>query len=348
MTYEPGTTHLKCPYCGAEVLIERPETVVEEMDYIQHLARMEAQSEVEAAPQHRCSGCGAQISFPPDVTADRCPYCTSPIVLDQKQSKKAIKPRYLLPFKAAAKEINTLFAGWVRSLWLAPGDLKRLAKTGKGVTGIYVPYWTYDAQTSAEYTGLRGDTYMEPEEVMTVQDGKRVIQTLMVPKIRWTPASGFVNVSFDDVLVMASKSLSPAYAQMLEPWDLQNLTEYDEGYLRGFLAESYQVGPREGFEKARARMHDEIMVAIAADIGGDSQQIHSVKTAYDDISFKHLLLPVWISAYKYRGTLYRFLVNARTREIQGERPWSTIKIVLAVIGAAFALFCLSYFWGDVH
>ena len=347
MTYEPATEHLKCPNCGTTVPIERPETVVEELDFKQYLNKIEIESEVEEAPRHRCSGCGALLSFPPNVTADNCPYCTSPIVLDQGQSKKAIRPRYLLPFNAAAKEINALFAKWIRGLWFAPGDLKRLAKTGKGITGIYVPYWTYDARADSEYTGLRGDTYMEAQQVITVQDGKRVLQTVMVPKIRWTPASGFVSVSFDDVLVMASKSLPPEYAQMLEPWDLENLTEYDEGYLTGFLAESYQIGIREAFDMARGRMHDEIMAAVAGDIGGDAQQIHSLKTAYDDITFKHLLLPVWISAYKYRGKLYRFLVNARTREIQGERPWSTIKIALAVLGAAFVALCFGYLWGQV-
>ena len=348
LTYEPGTTHLKCPHCKTEVPIEQSETVVEELDFGSHLDQMLAESEVEETPHHLCSGCGAQIHFPPNVTAERCPYCTGPIVLDQAQSRKAIKPRYLLPFKTAAQEINALFKGWIKSLWFAPSDLKRLARTGKGVTGIYVPYWTYDAHTTTEYRGLRGDTYMEPERYVTMQDGREVIESRMVPKIRWTPANGLVNVSFDDVLVMASKSLPPAYARMLEPWDLENLVEYDERYLSGFLAESYQVGPRQGFDNARARMQDEIMVAVSADIGGDAQQIQSVKTAYDAITFKHLLMPVWISAYKYRGKLYRFLVNARTREIQGERPWSTIKIVLAVLGAIFAMFCLSYFWGEVH
>lgn len=348
VTYEPATAHLKCPYCGTEVPIERSETVVEEWDFIQHLEKIESESEVEEAPRHRCSGCGAQISFPPDVTADVCPYCTSPIVPDRKQSRTAIRPRYLLPFNAAAKDINALFAEWIGSLWFAPGDLKRLAKTGEGIKGIYVPYWTYDARTDSEYTGLRGDTYMEAEEVVTVQDGKRVIQTVMVPKIRWTPVGGNVRVNFDDVLVMASRSLPPEHAQMLEPWDLENLTEYDIRYLTGFLAESYQVDLREGFEKARARMNDEIMAAVAGDIGGDAQQVHSLKSAYDDITFKHLLLPVWISAYKYRGTLYRFLVNARTREIQGDRPWSTIKIVLTALGATLVALCISYLLSGVQ
>ena len=56
-----------------------------------------------------------------------------------------------------------------------------------------------------------------------------------------------------------------------------------------------------------------------------------------DVTFKHILLPVWLVAYRFRGRTYRFVVNARTGRVQGERPWSAWKIALAVIlGAAFA------------
>jgi hypothetical protein len=40
---------------------------------------------------------------------------------------------------------------------------------------------------------------------------------------------------------------------------------------------------------------------------------------------------VWITAYRFRQTVYRVLVNARTGEVQGERPWSWIKITLFVL-----------------
>ena len=66
--------------------------------------------------------------------------------------------------------------------------------------------------------------------------------------------------------------------------------------------------------------------SIKRDIGGDVQQIHSIHTDYQDITFKHILLPLWISAYKYNDKTYRFTVNARTGEVQGERPYSGWKI----------------------
>ena len=50
-----------------------------------------------------------------------------------------------------------------------------------------------------------------------------------------------------------------------------------------------------------------------------------------DITFKHILLPVWLAAYKYRGKTYRFVVNGRTGKVKGERPWSAWKIAFAVV-----------------
>ena len=71
--------------------------------------------------------------------------------------------------------------------------------------------------------------------------------------------------------------------------------------------------------------------AIRSDIGGDEQRIRSQRSSYFDITFKHILLPIWISAYRFGDKPYRFVVNARTGEVQGERPWSVVKIVVAVL-----------------
>jgi len=91
-------------------------------------------------------------------------------------------------------------------------------------------------------------------------------------------------------------------------------------------------------------MDKTIRQLILKDIGGDEQRIHSTNTSYADITFKHLLLPIWISAYNFNNKVYRFLVNARTGEVQGERPWSWIKItlfvlmILAIVGGAIWFF----------
>ena len=70
---------------------------------------------------------------------------------------------------------------------------------------------------------------------------------------------------------------------------------------------------------------------IRFDIGGDRQKIHQVDTSVRGVTFKHILLPVWLAAYKYRGQTYRFVVNGQTGKVQGERPYSAIKIAFAVL-----------------
>jgi hypothetical protein len=139
--------------------------------------------------------------------------------------------------------------------------------------------------------------------------------------------------NFDDVLVLASRSLPAHHTEALEPWDLKNLEPYKDEYLSGFRAESYRVGLEPGFDRAKEIMAGVIDGDVRRDIGGDEQRVHSIRTQYNDVTFKHILLPIWISAYRWKEKVYRFVVNGRTGEVQGERPWSVVKILLAVLAA---------------
>lgn len=149
--------------------------------------------------------------------------------------------------------------------------------------------------------------------------------------IRWSTAAGCVTLDFDDVLVPASHSLPEKQTTTLEPWDLQNLVPFDEGFLAGFRTEAYQVTLTQGFDQARDAMQEPIAQAARRDIGGDEQRLQSLDTHYSGITFKHVLLPIWISAFRYKGTIFRFLINGRTGEVQGERPYSAVKILLLVL-----------------
>jgi len=140
-----------------------------------------------------------------------------------------------------------------------------------------------------------------------------------------------VQVAFDDILVCGSQSLPEALINKLEPWDLPELRPFDAGYLSGFVAERYKLGLEDGFKVAEIRMHPEIRAAIESDIGGDTQRIHDMQVHHADVRFKHLLLPLWISSFRYKEKTYRFVVNARSGEVAGERPWSVVKIAGAVI-----------------
>jgi DNA-directed RNA polymerase subunit RPC12/RpoP len=328
--FNPDAGAMKCPYCGFEKTIPQSEEEIRELDFLAYLDQAEAASETVENVTIKCPACTAESTFDPNVTSDVCPFCGTNIVVT-KASKKAIKPKSLLPFKITREQAFNAFKKWTRRLWFAPNRLKKQARTTEDINGMYIPYWTYDCHTTSFYRGERGEDYWDTETYSTTENGKTVTKTRRVRKTRWYPARGCVWNAFDDILILASRSLPKKYADRLEPWDLESLEPYGDAYLSGFRAESYRVTLREGFEEARTVMDSTIRSSVRRDIGGDHQRIHSIRTQYDDITFKHILLPVWISAYRFREKVYRFLVNARTGEVQGERPWSWVKIALAVL-----------------
>ena len=339
LAFAPGTDSLKCPYCGTVNEIPRSLATVAEHDFVAQLAEMERQADTVEQITVHCNNCGAETTLKPNVTADRCPFCGGGIVA-QGKSTRQIKPQALLPFHVTQQQAAQAFREWIGSLWFAPSELARRAEAAQ-IAGVYIPAWTYDTDTRSDYTGQRGDDYWDTETYTSFENGQHVTRTRQVRKTRWWPASGTVANNFDDVLVLASRSLPQSCAEALEPWDLPNLTPYQDEFLSGFVGESYQIGLPEGFEVAKGFMQPQIEESVRQDIGGDHQTISSLDTRYFDITFKHVLLPVWLAAYQYRDKTYRFVVNGRTGQVQGERPWSWIKIagvVVAVIVAGVAIY----------
>ncbi|MDZ4136376.1 MAG: primosomal protein N' (replication factor Y) - superfamily II helicase, partial [Paracoccaceae bacterium] len=216
----------------------------------------------------------------------------------------------------------------------APGGLVEYARKGRALNGIYVPFWTFDAATRSRYSGKRGTYYYETRTVTVRVNGKSEHRQEQVRKTRWQSVAGWVSRAFDDVLVLASQSLPRRYTEALQPWDLGALQPYRPDYLAGFNAEGYSVPLAEGQARARQIMSEVIVQDARRDIGGDEQMVDRVNTDWSEETFKHILLPVWMAAYKYNGKTYRFVVNGQTGRVQGERPYSAWKIAFAVIVVA--------------
>lgn len=331
LKYKPGTTSLVCDHCGTHNEIPEIEVEIEELDFNQHLAKESEAENTYTENFVKCDSCGATSSLEPHITSADCPYCSTPLIIEQSQEESIIQPKAILPFHLQQEEAKARFKKWVKKLWFAPGDLKKASLNFDHFKGIYIPYWTYDTNTFSKYTGQRGDHYYVSERYTTTENGKTVTKTRSVRKTRWSYRSGNVDKYFDDVLVTANQSLPRKYIYKLEPWDLENLVPFDKSYLSGFITEKYQIDLEEGFDVAKGIMDPEIRRLIHWDIGGDEQRIISMNTTYHEITFKHLLLPVYVSAYRYKDKLYQFLVNGRTGEVQGQRPYSWIKIALAIL-----------------
>lgn len=342
MRFDPLSGQLTCDHCGAsEALDTTHASAPKEIDLAATLSARTglngADAETIDTRVSECPNCGARTEFDPDIHATECPFCATPVVTGTGTHRQ-IKPRGLLPFALSEKQAHDAMDDWLGKLWFAPSGLKDYARKGRKLDGIYIPYWTFDAQTASDYRGERGDDYYVTRTVQRNGETKTVRER----RTRWRPARGRVSRFFDDVLVLASHALPRKYTSGLEPWDLSALEPYLPDYLAGFRAEAYTVEIEEGFTRAREHMDRVILRDVKFDIGGDRQRVHDVETEMSALTYKHILLPVWVAAYKYRGKSYRFIVNGRTGRVQGERPYSAWKIAAAVIAGAIVAGVVGY------
>ena len=337
LRFAPGQTVLKCPYCGFVQQIAATAGTSRATTFAEHdLARGLASDLPDTASDEvrstHCPNCGAVVEFQGASHATECPFCGTPLVVDTG-SRRRIKPQALIPFQLDEPAARKALISWLGSLWFAPNRLLEFTRAGRAMSGIYVPYWTFDADTQSRYSGAKGVHYYETRTVTVNVNGRSERRQEQVQKTRWYPASGTVARRFDDVLVIASTSLPTRLGDGLEPWDMAALQAYSPDYLAGFQAEGYTVALADGQKVGHGKMDVVIYQDVCRDIGGDVQRVDTVDTDYSRETFKHVLLPVWMAAYKYSGKSYRFLVNGLTGEVQGERPWSVWKITFAVLAA---------------
>lgn len=335
LRYTPGQTELTCDHCGHVQAIpvrsaRETSRALTEHDLARGLADDLPASASQDLRSTTCPSCGAVVEFQGASHATECPFCATPVVVDTG-SHRRFKPQALLPFVLTESQARAALVKWLGSRWFAPNALLEYARKGRTMAGIYAPYWTFDADSKSRYRGQRGEHYYETRTVTVQVNGKTEQREERVQKTRWYPASGRVARQFDDVLIVATHSLPKHLSDGLDPWDLTRLQPYSPDYLAGFQAEGYTVQLAEGHDSARQVMAQVIDSDVRRDIGGDAQRVDSIDTDYSDETFKHVLLPIWMAAYKYGGKSYRFLVNGQTGEVQGERPYSWWKISFAAL-----------------
>lgn len=334
MVFDPLSKALKCPYCATNVPVRREDSAagVPELPYQDYAAPGAGDLHPIAtnALEVSCSSCGATVQFQPPEIAGTCPFCAAQIVVQPKSANPLIAPQGVLPFHFVKGQASASVGTWLKSRWFAPNALKNVAKPD-ALTGVYLPFWSFDARTETRYQGQRGQYYYINQQVTVVENGRQVQRIQQVRHTRWYPASGEVTVTFDDLLQPATHAVDARRLSALEPWDLPKLETYEPGYLAGFKAQRYQVELPQAFDLSKKLMEPEIHSAIRHDIGGDEQQIADTSTEYFDVTFRHLMLPVWIGAYRFNGKVYQITVNARTGEVQGDRPYSVPKIIALIV-----------------
>lgn len=343
LEFSIGTQSLQCPYCGhvKQIVIDE-DTPIVERDYLAMLARLERlheqghSDETKPSDEHaiRCDSCGGEVIFQGTLTSTSCPYCASPLQREKiHDAPTRIAVDGVIPFLIDEQTAARLIRDWVRSLWWAPNAFLRQGARGK-FNGVYLPFFTYDAMTSTYFAGLRGDHYY-----VTVGEGN---EKRTERRTRWTSIDGEFSRFFDDVLIVAARDQSLRLSRGLDPWPLERLVPFKQELLAGYFARTYDIPLEDGFHSARNIMESAISAEVRQRIGGDEQSVTSQKSNYSAVTFKHLLLPVWLLAYRYRDAPYRVMINAVTGQVSGERPYSPWKIGFAILVVVAAILIL---WG---
>lgn len=321
---------LECASCRTPFPQEGMDTEVMEHPYEEFSQLEEAEVSFPEQAMITCSTCGAQMAFEQSRTASVCPMCGSSQVLETRQTA-GVSPDGLIPFAIDKAEAQNRFRKWVKSRWFAPNKLKNAYQEGR-LEGIYIPFWTFDAEAEGHYKGQGAKR--NPNAKKDDPEDEQYV---------WFPVRGTVSESFDDLQVCAGNDTVRRVIDKILPYNTQeNTIPYNSAYLSGFSAERYAIGADNALQEAEEKIRDTIRSDAMDDIrrkGYEKVELFEsdLEVELFDVGYKHILLPAWVSAFAYGGKQYTYLINGENGTVTGERPYSWIKIALAAVAGIAVL-----------
>lgn len=340
--WDPGKRKLVCPYCGTEFERVAPPPIpnITEHDLDAMLAKLgDAATSVRTAERKvQCTHCHAVLTRDASNVGQSCDFCGSPEMLDYDEIEAPIRPESVLPAIVSKEKAYHALKDFLGSKWFAPNDLKKRNLVDR-IHGVYLPYWTFDSAAECPWTAESGTYYY-----VTVRDrgpdGKT--RTRQERRIRWRPASGHVSTWFDDILVNGSKGLDPSILSKLEPFPTKDLVPYETRYVSGWDVEQYQVPLLQAARTGFGIMEGMLREMCGSEVPGDTYRNLSIYPDYSRKTFKHILCPIWILAYQYRGKSYHGAANAVTGQTYAKFPISPWKVavVVAIVLVVLLIFFL--------
>lgn len=325
MVFDPERQTLYCEYCGSTQNIARG-GLARETDIRQAFDKDE-ETQTEEEVVFTCDNCGAKVVLGKNETATECPFCGTGHV-QISEVLKGIKPSAVAPFKIGLTRAHQITKDWAKKKFFAPNNFKKNLKP-ENLRGVYAPCFTFDSKTSSSYYGRIG---IHHTRVVGSGKNKR-IETYTV----WKNIHGNFYYNFNDVLVSAGQKIDQDKIDRLSPFDTDNSKVYDEGYLLGFVAYHYDRGIEETWSQAREEMDGKLRKLILAEYHYDVLDYLNVSTQHDCVTYKYVMLPVYVGNFNYKKKLFNFFINGETGKIKGKTPKSPWKIIFTVLlGAAIA------------
>ena len=329
--FNAETQNFKCEYCFSEFTLEEMKkhnnASNDEANKNEEIKKVDKKKDDTNYVTYLCKNCNAEIIADENTAATFCVYCGNTAILKDKLSGK-FAPSLIIPFKKTKKDAKTAFKNLSKGRPLVPKSFISEQNIEK-ITGVYIPFWLYDINVSGVLEGKStkvttwrsGDyTYTKTDIYSMLSDGQMSYKRI--------PVDG--STHFDNDIMNA-----------IEPFDYNELIEYNHAYLSGFLAEKYDVDKDNAIEDANSRAHKSTTNKMLADMDVPGVKVITSNTLEPhETKSEYVLLPVFMVNIKYKDKFYTFAMNGQTGEFVGNIPLDIKKALLFTLIIAIGVFVI--------
>jgi len=335
MVYSAERQKLYCNHCGAEKEIQEKRSSEQHIVSVltDNACGWEDESHVFV-----CQTCGAREILDKNEIAKTCPFCGASNIVETGELP-GLKPNAVVPFAINKESAGASVKKWIRKRLFAPRRFRKSAKPEK-LEGVYTPAFTFDSITETDYWARLGEYYY----VSVTRNGK----TERVRKIRYFNVSGHYTMAHDDVLIQASGNIEQKFVDKMQPFNTNESQEYKKEYLSGFSATQYKKSGNVCWQEAQGVMEQRVKYAALGQYRYDVISSYNANTQHRNVTYKYVLLPVYVGHCKWGKKIYNLFVNGHSGKVAGKAPVSPIKVgslVTAIIGVLVGLYFLFTYLG---
>ena len=326
--FNPKNQMWDCQYCGSKFSLDEMKKYENASTDKANEVKDVLDKSLEELDMYHCKNCGAEVMADETTTATFCVYCGSTTILKEKiDSGRA--PTKIIPFKKVKEDALSAFRNLSKGRPLMP-KLFNKEENVKKLTGVYIPFWTYDLKA-------KGNIDFTATDVKTWSDFN----------YRYTKTDTYLckrncDMEYTRLLVDASSRFDDDLMDSIEPFNFDDLVDYNHAYLSGFLAEKYDVASDKAIERANFRAMNTTVDTAKSTV------IHQTKTPtanniqIEKTSDDHILLPVWMVNIDYNGKKYTFAMNGQTGELVGNIPIDKLKAFIIAISVFVICFIVTF------
>ncbi|MBL8096842.1 MAG: zinc ribbon domain-containing protein [Anaerolineales bacterium] len=319
---------IACEHCGYRAQTEAGAPHAEHLEFTLEALAAGAQGWGVTRRQLHCEACGADLALAEGALTATCPFCASSQVNVRAAAGDSVRPGGVAPFSVVPEAVRAKAHTWLGSGWFHPAGLAASARLDSFV-GVYLPFWLFGAHLTAGWKAEVG--HEETESYLDTRDMKRKTRQV----VRWRWESGQAGVDVINLPIAGSSRVNSSVLSDILPFDLGAIQAFSPDFLAGWQAQGYDVPLPKAWEEGKAHMREQAQGACRAQIRSGHVRNFHMTVDFGDETWRYVLLPVYVSAYRFDGKIFQVMVNGQTGAVAGQKPvawakvWAAIALMLA-------------------